>query len=255
MSRASNPSPKKEVEAAQRKVKKLQRTPRAGALEWGSLQHIVAVLEALDAVYRSGSIPSDGFATGEPLDGLILTVLSQNTNDRNRDRAYERMRAAHPSWNEVASCSPAELAELIKPAGLGDTKSRRILAMLNKIKDDHGSYSLKGMFGQDARSVREYLMALDGVGPKTVACVMVFDLGLSAFPVDTHIARLSRRLGWVPETSTPAAIQEHLEEIVPDELRMAGHLNMIEHGRQICGARSPRCDECAITALCRSFPL
>lgn len=245
--------------AAVKKVKttdKKHALPQIGAqysVEYGSVEHIIDVLNALDAVYKSSDMPADEYATGEPLDGLILTVLSQNTNDRNRDKAYDALRNFCPSWSDVASLDPDKLASLIKPAGLGDTKSVRILQILDRINKDMGNYSLKKLFDERPSNVRDYLLSFDGVGPKTVGCVMIFDLGMTAFPVDTHIARISRRLGWAREKDSPVAIQDHLEQMVPPELAMSGHLNMIMHGRAVCCASKQKCTECCTAHMCRSW--
>jgi endonuclease-3 len=216
----------------------------------GSLDHILYVLRKLDDIYGFGKHPADEFATGEPLDGLILTLLSQNTNDRNRDVAYDALRSKYPSWREVAGLQAAEIADLIRPAGLGGTKSARMRDILEIISRDFGDYSLKAMFGQTPSEVREYLSNLPGIGPKTVACVMAFDLDMPAFPVDTHVARLSRRLGWAAEKASPEKIQDFLEATVPPEFCRGGHLDMIEHGRSVCHARKPECGVCTINAVC-----
>lgn len=222
-----------------------------GGPAFGSLEHILAVLDRLEDVYRNDDNDPDFLATGEPLDGLILTLLSQNTNDRNRDMAYRALRSAYPEWIEVATLSSPEIAELIRPAGLGETKSARMKDILLKIHADFGTYSLNVLRKWEPAAIREYLSALPGIGPKTVACVMVFDLGIPAFPVDTHVARLSRRFGWMGGKETPEKIQVFLESVVPPERCMAGHLNMIEHGRKVCAARKPRCGDCTLPDLCK----
>ncbi|MDR0616127.1 MAG: endonuclease III [Synergistaceae bacterium] len=227
---------------------------RSGAIKSsltpGSIDHILFVLNELEAVYGYGKLPADEFATGEPLDGLMLTLLSQNTNDRNRDMAYAALRAKHPSWREVAALPVSETADLIKPAGLGDTKAARMIEILRKIRDDFGDFSLKKMIGWIPSEVRGYLINLPGIGPKTVACVMAFDLDMPAFPVDTHVARISRRLGWARPNASPSKIQDFLEAAVPPEYCRGGHLNMIEHGRKICRARNPLCGPCTVFGAC-----
>ncbi len=228
-----------------------RRSEKAAAGDYGSPEHIIAVLDALDAVYRNDALPPDVYATGEPLDGLILTLLSQNTNDRNRDMAYHALRAAYPTWREVAGLTAGEIAARIRPAGLAPTKSQRMREVLERIHRDFGDYSLRAMQAWEAAAVREYLTALPGIGPKTVACVMVFDLDMPAFPVDTHVARVSRRLGWVSPQTPPEKIQDFLEATVPPARCRGGHLNMIEHGRKVCGARRADCAACAAADLCR----
>ncbi|MDR2780309.1 MAG: endonuclease III [Synergistaceae bacterium] len=209
------------------------------------------VLDGLDEVYGNESAPFDSYATGEPLDGLILTLLSQNTNDRNRDAAYESLRSAFPKWGDVARATRLEIARAIKSAGLGDIKADRMKTILERIAVDFGGYTLAAMKGWEAGHVREYLSSLHGIGPKTVACVMAFDLGLPAFPVDTHVARISRRLGWANKKAPPEKIQGFLESVVPPERCGGGHLNMIEHGRAVCHARGGKCGACAVNGICR----
>ncbi len=223
------------------------------ATDYGTLPHILAVLDRLNEAYCYDESPPDAYATGEPLDGLLLTLLSQNTNDRNRDMAYEKLRSACPAWREVAMLPAPEIAALIKSAGLGDMKSLRMKDILQKIHDDFGDYSLKKMFNWSPGDVRAYLSSLAGIGPKTVACVMVFDLDMPAFPVDTHVARLARRFGWAPEKNPPEKIQTFLEETVPAERCRGGHLNLIEHGRRVCHARKPACDLCNASDLCKFY--
>lgn len=220
--------------------------------EVGSLEHIVEVLDILNERYGYDDVPPDGFSTGEPLDGLVLTVLSQNTNDRNRDRAYAVLRERYPEWSVVASIAEDELADAIRPAGLGDTKAARIKLILSRIREDFGAYTLVSMKDWEPGAVSDYLLALPGVGPKTVGCVMAFDLGMPAFPVDTHVARISRRLGWAGEKESPEKIQLFLESTVPPGRCRGGHLNMIAHGREICRARAPSCGLCPLSSICRS---
>jgi endonuclease-3 len=211
----------------------------------------LSVLKILEEIYGFGKLPPDEFATGEPLDGLLLTLLSQNTNDRNRDIAYGALRAKHPSWEDVAALPASAIAGLIRPAGLGGTKAARMKVILEKIFSDFGAYSLSDMLNWGPREAREYLSALPGIGPKTVACVLAFDLDMPAFPVDTHVARISRRMGWADEKASPEKIQDFLEATVPPEFCRGGHLDMIEHGRKICRARKPGCGACAVQTACK----
>ena len=219
---------------------------------YGSLEHIVEVLGRLDSVYGFNSVPIEDLTTGEPLDGLILTVLSQNTNDKNRDMAYKNLREHYPEWAAAAALSAGEIADLVRSAGLADTKAVRIKHILEKVPQDFGGYSLAAMKGWTPSDVREYLLALPGIGPKTAACVMAFDLDMPAFPVDTHVARVSRRLGWATEKESAEKIQDFLEATVPHDLCRGGHLNIIEHGRKTCSARKPACAGCALADICKT---
>jgi endonuclease-3 len=233
------------------RIKRKNSRGDGGSLVFGSLEHILRALDCLDSVYGNESAAPDSYATGEPLDGLILTLLSQNTNDKNRDTAYMSLRSIFPKWGDVARASQSEITAAIKSAGLGDIKAGRMKTILDKIALDFGDYTLTAMKGWEAERVREYLSSLHGIGPKTVACVMAFDLGLPAFPVDTHVARISRRLGWADKKTPPDKIQDFLESAVPPERCGGGHLNMIEHGRAVCHSRGEECGVCVLNDICR----
>ncbi|NLK18453.1 MAG: endonuclease III [Synergistaceae bacterium] len=189
----------------------------------------------------------------EPLDGLILTLLSQNTNDTNRDRGFEALKTAYPEWDAAAAATKEEIADCIRVAGLANTKSERMLLILEKVRETFGLYSLKGLKEWSDEDARAYLGALPGIGAKTAACVMLFDLDKSAFPVDTHIARFCRRMEWASEKTAPEHMQSLLEAWVPRERFLGGHINIIEHGRNLCSARKPRCGKCPLAGLCPYF--
>ena len=190
----------------------------------------------------------------EPLDGLILTILSQNTNDKNSDAAFTKLKSNWNNWESVAGLECGKLADSIRIAGLSSIKSERILFILKKIKCDFGEYSLKTMKNKNIDYVREYLSSLPGVGAKTIACVMLFDLGLPSFPVDTHISRVCKRLSLLPQSSkkniTPEEISIFMENNVPKERYLGSHVNIIEHGRNICKAQKPNCQICAVSDEC-----
>ena len=213
--------------------------------------HAREILDAFERHWGNEGRPSPELKHDDPLDGLMLTLLSQNTNDRNRDKAFEKLKAEYPRW-EMAAEAPAErIVDLIRVAGLGDTKAARMKQILAILSDKFGSYSICELKNWDAAKAREFLVSLPGVGVKTAACVLVFDLGVPAFPVDTHVARISRRLGWAPEKMAPDKIQEYLESTLPRERFRGAHLNMIEHGRGICSARKPDCDKCYAKNWCQ----
>jgi endonuclease-3 len=218
----------------------------------GRPDHLLEVLERLERVYRLGASPPEDVRHEEPLDGLILTLLSQNTNDRNRDAAYEALRQALPDWSRVAEADLARVEALIRPAGLAPTKALRMKALLERIEGDFGVVSLRALRERPTEEVREYLSAFPGIGPKTVACVLLFDLGRPAFPVDTHVARLAARLGWALPREPRERLQVRLEAWVPPEKHLGGHLDLIAHGRAVCGARKPRCGSCVLADLCPS---
>jgi endonuclease III len=191
----------------------------------------------------------------DPLEELILTVLSQNTSDVNRDRAYEAMRVRFPTWEALADADPTELAASIRPGGLANIKAPRLLAILREIGErEGGTLDLDWMRGATSERVREYLTTLPGVGPKTAACVLAFALGRPALPVDTHVHRVARRLGFVDERTDAARAHQVMEELVPPRLRVRMHVGMIRLGRTICRAGRPMCGVCPLNDLCPTAP-
>lgn len=208
------------------------------------------ILDAFEALWGNEANPPHGLKHEEPLDGLILTVLSQHTNDKNRDKAFANLKKIYPRWELAASAPESDIAAAVRSAGLGNTKAQKIKKILPAIKECFGDYSLEKMSTWKVAEARKYLVGLPGVGVKTAACVLVFDLEMPAFPVDTHVARISRRLGWVPEKMSAENIQEYLEAVLPPERFRGAHLNFIEHGRGICDARKPKCCECSVKKVC-----
>ncbi|MGC9372251.1 MAG: endonuclease III domain-containing protein [Thermovirgaceae bacterium] len=211
--------------------------------------HLLRCLDILERTWKQENAPSMRF-DDEPLDSLVRTVLSQNTNDTNRDRAYENLRRRFPDWKDVLGAKTEEVAEAIKSAGLSNTKAVRIREILETVKMTFGVLSLEKMKEWDDSQARRFLQDFRGVGPKTAACVLLFDLHMPAFPVDTHVARVSRRIGWVPARATPETIQECLEHIIPPDRYLGAHLNLISHGKNICRARKPECLRCPIADFC-----
>jgi len=185
----------------------------------------------------------------DPLDELIRTILSQNTNDRNRDRAYAAMREVYPTWDDVMNAPRARLEKVLKPGGLAKTKSARIQRILRSIAKS-GKLNLNYLRRLPIEEVEKDLESFDGVGPKTVRCVLLFSLGREAFPIDTHIFRVLTRLGVVPSGMTVAKAHDHVPQFVPEGRSYALHLNIIAHGRAVCRARNPACDACVLRRQC-----
>ena len=184
------------------------------------------------------------------LDELVSTILSQNTNDNNRDRAFWALRRALPTWEAVRD-APAELVvEAIRPAGLGNQKGPRIQTVLREITAQRGSLDLSFLNEWSVEEVRSWLMQFKGVGPKTAAIVLQFSLNKPAFPVDTHVYRVTGRLGLRPAEMTVEAAHLHFEALLPPETYYAAHLNLIRLGREICAARKPDCPRCPLNDLC-----
>jgi endonuclease-3 len=210
---------------------------------------IAEVLDLLEMQWRNEETPLD-LKHAEPLDGLMLTVLSQHTNDRNRDVAFARLKNRYPTWEETAAAGCDAVEEAIRPAGLAPTKTEYIMSILEVVLRDFGCYSIKALTEKSRNEARKYLLSLPGVGEKTAACVLLFDMGLPAFPVDTHVARVCQRLGFVPEKTSPEDICVLLEREVLPSRYLGGHINIIEHGREICRARKPVCRVCVVARLC-----
>ena len=186
----------------------------------------------------------------DPLSELIFTILSQNTSDVNRDRAWRSLKERFPTWESVLAADTAELAEAIRPGGLANVKAPRIQETLRVIKEEQGEFALGFLVEMGVDDAKQWLTSLKGVGPKTAAIVLLFSLGKPAFPVDTHVHRVSRRLGLIgPKTSREKA-HEVLEELLPPEIYYTFHLNLIAHGREVCKAQRPHCAACILQEHC-----
>jgi endonuclease III len=183
-----------------------------------------------------------------PIDELVLTVLSQNTNDRNRDVAYFRLRERFPTWDAVAEAPVEEIEDAIRPGGLAPTKSVRIKQILDAIGDD----DLLWLEGAPLDEARAYLCALPGVGRKTAACVLLFSFGRPDVPVDTHVYRVGGRLGLWPPKLPLVKAHDELARLVGDDGEFAyeAHVLLIRHGRRTCVARAPRCPDCPLRRIC-----
>jgi endonuclease-3 len=185
-----------------------------------------------------------------PLDELISTILSQNTNDINRDRAFESLRRRFPTWEAVRDAEEQAIIDAIRPAGLANQKGPRIQTVLREITAERGELSLDFLADLPVEQARAWLMSFKGVGPKTSAIVLLFSLGKPAFPVDTHIHRVTGRLGLRPEKMNADHAHEHLSRLFTPETYYAVHLNLIRLGREICHARRPECQRCPLNDLC-----
>jgi endonuclease III len=184
------------------------------------------------------------------IDEMIATVLSQHTSDRNSERAFARLKASFPTWQQALEAPEEQIADAIRSGGMANQKARRIQRILAAIEEREGRLDLSGLHDLDDRSVQEYLTSLPGVGPKTAACVLVFSMGRAAFPIDTHVHRIVTRLGWIPPKTTADSTYQLLNPVIPPELRYDLHLAFIEHGRTVCKARRPLCGECVLADLC-----
>jgi endonuclease-3 len=209
--------------------------------------------EKAQAVYQrladAFGLPAWDNAT-PPLDELVNTILSQNTNDRNRDLAYNNLRAHFATWEMVRDADPLEVIETIRPAGLANQKGPRIQTVLREITAERGSLNLDFLFGLPPEEAFAWLTRFKGVGPKTASIVLQFSLSKPAFPVDTHVYRVSGRIGLRPERMSVEQAHVFLARLFTPDQYGPGHLNLIRLGRQICHARKPECPICPVKALC-----
>jgi endonuclease-3 len=188
-----------------------------------------------------------------PVDELVSTILSQNTNDRNRDRAFSSLKQAFPTWEQVRDADPEKVVAAIRSAGLANQKGPRIQKVLQEITSQRGSLNLEFLKTLPLEDARKWLMQFKGVGPKTAAIVLQFSLGRPAFPVDTHIYRVSGRLGLRPEKMNVEDAHLLMEQQIPPQEYHTAHLNLIRLGREVCFARKPDCARCPLNDICAYF--
>lgn len=186
-----------------------------------------------------------------PVDELVSTILSQNTNDTNRDVAFNQLKATFPDWESVAQANTDRVVDAIRTAGLANQKGPRIQQALQDIADyTGGEITLEFLREMTLEDAREWLLGVKGVGPKTAAIVLLFSMGIPAFPVDTHIYRVTGRMGIRPNGLSVEKTHTYLEERIPEEAFYDLHLNIIRLGREVCGARRWHCYRCPVEDLC-----
>lgn len=192
---------------------------------------------------------------GDALTELVLTILSQHTNDTNSGGAFAAMQQAFPSWDDVLAAGDEALAESIRRGGLANQKAPRIRAVLARVRDERGGWDLSFLRDLPLDEAKAWLRALPGVGPKTAACVLMFALGRPALPVDTHVYRVAGRLGLIGPGVSAEKAHDVLEALVPPEEIYAFHIGLIKLGRHVCTARAPACTVCPLNDVCPSADL
>ena len=213
-------------------------------------RRVRAILRRLDLRFGPLAPPR----TVDPLDELILTILSQHTSDLNAERAFASLRAAFPTWEAVVRAPTPAVADAIRSGGLADTKAPRIQAVLEEVREREGAFDLSRLRELSDAEVRGYLTSLSGIGPKTAAVVLSFALGRDAIPVDTHVHRVATRLGLVPPRASAEKADRILHDLVPEGLRTPLHVALIRLGREVCKAPTPRCRACPLVDLCPTAP-
>ncbi|MCA1631292.1 MAG: endonuclease III [Acidobacteria bacterium] len=214
------------------------------AAEEKPLKYIVQNLE------RAYGVPENRWAGSDPLDMLVSVILSQATSDTNSRRTFAELKRRYPTWDGVLRARESSVAAAIKAGGLANQKARVIKNLLKEIKARHGSLDLSFVAGMSNEDAARYLSQFRGIGPKTVACTLLFACGKEVFPLDTHIFRVLRRVGLVPAKCSDARAHEMLNRIVPAGKFYSFHVNLIRHGRKICRPREPLCGRCPIVEYC-----
>jgi endonuclease-3 len=184
------------------------------------------------------------------LDELISTILSQNTNDANRDRAFRQLKQQFATWEKVRDAQPEQIIQAIRTAGLANQKGPRIQAILREITQARGSLNMDFLVDLPVKEAWDWLNKFKGVGPKTTSIVLLFSLGKPAFPVDTHIQRVTGRIGLRPEKMSNEKAHQYLAQVFPPQTYAAAHLNLIRLGRELCHPRNPECDRCILNPIC-----
>jgi endonuclease-3 len=212
----------------------------------GTRAQILEMARRLEAAYG----PRPWARRHPPVSELVTTVLSQSTTDANQYRAFDRLRERFPTWEAVRAAPPEEVQDAVRPAGMATQKGPRIQAILDTVAGEPRGADLEWLGEAPLEEAMAYLTALPGVGPKTAACVLCFSFDRPVLPADTHVHRIALRMRIVPPKATALAAQERLTQAVPPEATYATHMRLIAHGREVCRARGPRCDDCVLLDLC-----
>lgn len=221
---------------------------RTVAGKWPALD--IELIDAIISAYRGRGQTLLAPHRGNPVDVLVATILSQATSDVQSEKAFQSLKQAFPTWEEVILADPQDIEAAISKAGLGREKARNLQAALKRVRDDMGRIDLQKLAGLDPGEAMEYLLSLPGVGPKTAACTLLFGFDVPVFPVDTHILRIAKRLGIIPPAMSAKKAQVILNEMIPPDRMLEFHVGLIEHGRKVCKKRKPHCDNCAISNWC-----
>jgi endonuclease III len=209
-------------------------------------------LDEIECILDETYGPRRLIPNGDPISTLVSTILSQNTSDTNTERAFASLLRRFPQWDDVVEADTNDMIEAIRSGGLANRKAPRIQEALEEIRDRYGAYSLEPLAALPLDDARDALLSIDGVGPKTAACVLLFAMGRPAFPVDTHVFRVARRLGLITDSTSPVRAHATLEAMMAGDANRTYrvHVEMIAHGRAICTACRPKCSICPLRSYC-----
>ena len=186
-----------------------------------------------------------------PTDELVLTILSQHTSDLNAERAFDELARRYPDWEAVVRAPVQSVASAVVSGGLAQQKAPRIQGVLRRIREERGDYALDFLGAMEPRAARDWLVRLDGVGPKTASVVLLFCFGLPLMPVDTHVHRVTTRIGLIPAGAPADRAHDLALDVFPRDRMYEAHVNLITHGRRTCSARKPACTRCPVAPRCR----
>lgn len=212
-------------------------------------ENVPYIIQNLKAVYGVPECETDL----DPLDVLIETILSQSTTNVNSRRAFESLKRRFPTWDEARRARAVSIEAAIKSGGLARQKSVRIKQLLNDIYERRGSLDLSFLATAPLEEAKQFLASFKGVGPKTVACTLLFACNRAVFPIDTHIFRIARRLALIPEKCSDEEAHRLMTEMIPDSRYYEVHVNLIRHGRKTCRPSDPLCERCCLVDYCRYY--
>lgn len=214
-------------------------------------EKIPYVMQNLKAAYGTPALEKKL----DPLDCLIETILSQSTTNVNSQRAFENLKRRFVDWEATRRARVTSIEAAIRCGGLARQKSVIIKRILNEVKEKCGSLDLSFLRAAPLEEAKEFLLSFKGVGPKTVACVLLFACNRAVFPIDTHIFRIARRLHWIPERGNDKEAHEMMEQIIAPERFYEAHINLISHGRKICRPQNPLCEKCCLVDYCDYYKM
>jgi endonuclease-3 len=198
---------------------------------------------------RAYGVPENKRAS-DPLDMLIQIILSQATSDTNSDRTFKALKKRFPNWDAALRARESTIAAIIRSGGLANQKAAVIKSLLRQLKEEHGALDLGFLHDLAIEDAARYLQQFRGLGPKTIACTLLFACRKEVFPLDTHIFRILRRVGLIPQKCTDARAHEIMNRLVPPGKFYSFHVNLIRHGRALCRPRDPLCERCPIVEYC-----